>query len=39
MEKFVEYFGAGKFYKYGGKSAISLTIFNFTDITDITIPF
>lgn len=39
MEKFVEYFGAGKVYKYGGKSAVSLTIFDFTDITNKIVPF
>ena len=39
MEKLVEYFGAGKIYNYGGKSAISLTIFDFTEITNIIIPF
>ena len=38
MEKIVEYIGSGKFYKYGGKSAISLIIVDFTDIT-IIIPF
>ena len=39
MEKIVEYFGSGKIYKYGGKSAISLTIVDFADITNIIIPF
>jgi len=39
IEKIVEYFGSGKIYKYGGKSAISLTIVDFTDITNIIIPF
>ena len=39
MEKFVEYFGSGKIYKYGGKSAVSFTIVDFTDITNIIIPF
>jgi len=39
MEKLVEYFGAGKIYNYGGKSAISLTIFDFTEISNIIIPF
>jgi hypothetical protein len=39
MEKIVEYFGSGKIYKYGGKSAISLTIVDFPDITNIIIPF
>ena len=35
MEKIVEYFGSGKIYKYSGKSAVSLTIVDFTDITNI----
>ncbi|GAA5137727.1 hypothetical protein GCM10023339_78180 [Alloalcanivorax gelatiniphagus] len=39
MEKIVDYFGAGKVYKYGGKSAVSLTIVDFTDITNKIIPF
>ena len=39
MEKIVEYFGSGKIYKYGGKSAVSLTIVGFTDITGIIVPF
>ena len=39
MEKIVEYFGSGKIYKYGGKSAVSFTIVDFTDITNIIIPF
>ena len=39
MEKIVEYLGSGKIYKYGGKSAVSLTIVDFTDITNIIVPF
>ena len=39
MEKIVEYFGSGKIYKYGGKSAVSLTIVDFADITNIIVPF
>ena len=39
MQKIVEYWGSGKIYKYAGKSAVSLTIVNFKDITDIIIPF
>ena len=39
MEKLVEYFGAGKIYNYAGKSAINLTIFDFTEISQIIIPF
>lgn len=39
MEKIIEYFRSGKIYKYGGKSAVSLTILGFTDITYIIVPF
>lgn len=39
MEKIVEYFGSGKIYKYGGKSALSLTIVDFTEITNTIVPF
>lgn len=39
MEKIVEYFRPGKIYNYGGKSAVSLTIVDFTDITNIIVPF
>ena len=39
MEKIVEYFGSGKIYKYSGKSAVSFTIVDFSDITNIIIPF
>lgn len=39
MEKIVKYFGAGKIYKYNGKSAVALTIVDFSDITDIIVPF
>ena len=39
MEKIIEYFGSGKIYKYGGKSAVSLTIVDFTDITNKIVPF
>ena len=39
MEKIVEYLGSGRVYKYGGKSAVSLTIVDFTDITNIIVPF
>nr|UFY98788.1 hypothetical protein [Corynespora cassiicola] len=39
MEKIVNYLGAGKIYKYGGKYAVSLTIVDFTEITDRIIPF
>lgn len=39
MQKIVEYLGSGKIYKYAGKSAVSLAIVDFKDITDILIPF
>lgn len=39
MEKIVEYFGSGKIYKYSGKSAVSLSIVDFTNITNIIVPF
>ena len=39
MEKLVKSFGSGKIYKYGGKSAVSLSIVDFSDITNIIIPF
>ncbi len=39
MQKIVEYFGSGKIYKYGGKSTLSLSIVDFTDITNIIVPF
>ena len=39
MQKIVEYLGSGRIYKYAGKSAISLTIVDFKDITNILVPF
>lgn len=39
MQKIVDYWGSGRIYKYAGKSAVSLTIVDFKDITDIIIPF
>ena len=39
MQKIVEYFGSGKIYKYGGKFAVSLSIVDFTDITNIIVSF
>jgi len=39
MQKIVEYLGSGKIYKYAGKSAVSLYIVDFKDITNIIIPF
>ena len=38
-ECLIKYLGSGKVYKYPGKSAVVLTIFQFSDITDIIIPF
>ena len=38
MENIIKYFGSGKIYKYNGKSAVSLTIVKFSDITNIIIP-
>ena len=39
LEKIVEYFGSGNIYKYKGKSAVSLSIVDFTNITNVIIPF
>ena len=40
MECLIKYLGSGKLYKYpGGKPAVVLTIFNFSDITNIIIPY
>ncbi|CBX89988.1 hypothetical protein LEMA_P124060.1 [Plenodomus lingam JN3] len=39
MQKIVEYLGSGNIYKYAGKSAVSLSIVDFKDITNIIIPF
>ena len=39
MQIIVEYLGSGKIYKYAGKSAVSLSIVDFKDITNIIIPF
>jgi len=38
MEVLSKYLGSGKIYKYNEKSAIVLTIFKLSDITDIIIP-
>lgn len=38
MENIVKYLGVGNIYNYNGKSAISLTIVKFSDITNIIIP-
>lgn len=39
MENLVKYFGCGKIYKYNGKFAVNLTIVDFSDITNIIVPF
>lgn len=39
MQKILEYLGSGKIYKYAGKSAVSLSIVDFKNITNIIIPF
>jgi len=39
MEILAKYLGAGKLYKYPGKPAVVLTIFNFSDINNLIIPF
>jgi LAGLIDADG endonuclease len=39
MEHVMKYLGTGKIYKYSSKSAIVLTIFNFSDITNLILPF
>lgn len=39
MELLAKYLGSGKIYKYPGKAAVVLTIFNFSDITNLIIPF
>lgn len=39
MEHLTEYLGSGKIYKYPGKPAVSLTVFNFSDINNLIIPF
>jgi hypothetical protein len=39
MEVLAKYLGSGNIYKYPGKPAIVLTIFNFSDINNLIIPF
>ncbi len=39
MECLIKYLGSGKLYKYAGKPAVVLIIFNFSNITNIIIPF
>jgi hypothetical protein len=39
MESLIKYLGSGKIYKYAGKPAVVITIFNFSDITNTIIPF
>jgi hypothetical protein len=38
MQKIVEFLGSGKIYKYGAQSAVSLSIVDFKDITNIILP-
>jgi hypothetical protein len=39
MEVLTRYLGSGKIYNYPGKPAVSLTIFRFSDIKNLIIPF
>ena len=39
MELIIKYLGKGQIYKYPKKSAVSLTIVKFSDITNTIIPF
>lgn len=39
LEKVLEYLGSGKLYKYAGKSAVSLSIVDFSEITNNLVPF
>nr|YP_010130230.1 LAGLIDADG endonuclease [Clavaria fumosa]QPZ51131.1 LAGLIDADG endonuclease [Clavaria fumosa] len=39
MESLIKYLGCGKIYKYTNQSAIVLTIFKFSDIYNVIIPF
>ena len=39
MKVLVDYLVSGKIYKYPGKPAVVLTIFNFSDINNLIIPF
>lgn len=39
MEYLVKYLGSGKIYNYLDKPAVSLEIYNFSDITNLIIPF
>jgi hypothetical protein len=39
LEKIAKYFGSGKVYKYSGKSAVSYSTVDFTNITNVIIPF
>jgi hypothetical protein len=39
LENILKYWNTGNIYKYNGKSAVVLTIVNFTDITNIILPF
>jgi len=39
MKYLAKYLGSGKVYTYSEKPAVVLTIFKFSDITNIIIPF
>lgn len=39
MKILVDYLCSGKIYKYPGKPAVVLTIFNFSEINNLIIPF
>ena len=39
MEVLVKYLGSGRIYKYAGKPAVALTVFNFSHISNLIIPF
>ena len=39
MKVLVDYLGSGKIYKYSWKPAVVLTIFNFSDLNNLIIPF
>lgn len=39
LDFIIKYLGSGKIYKYSNKSAVSLTIVNFSDINNLIIPF
>ena len=39
MESLMKYLGSGKLYKYSGKPAVVYTVFKFSEITNLLIPF